>query len=41
MSENHVSFEPVRFGILGAANIAREFMGGVKQSPLLTVQAIA
>lgn len=35
------SFEPVRFGILGAANIARDFMNGVKHSPLLKVQAVA
>ena len=41
MSDNQHSFAPVRFGILGAANIAREFMDGVKHSPLVTVQGVA
>ena len=41
MSDNQPSFAPLRFGILGAANIAREFMDGVKHSPLVTVQGVA
>lgn len=41
MSGIPLSFAPLRFGILGAANIAREFMDGVKHSPLVTVQAVA
>ena len=41
MSVTHTPFAPVRFGILGAANIAREFMDGIKHSPLVTVQAVA
>ena len=41
VSYNNHSFEPVRFGILGAANIAREFIDGVKHSSLVTIDAIA
>ena len=41
MSFTQPSFEPVRFGILGAANIAREFMAGVQHSPLVIVRAVA
>ena len=41
MSLTQPSFEPVRFGILGAANIAREFMAGVQHSPLVIVRAVA
>ena len=41
MSWNNRSFEPVRFGILGAANIAREFIDSVKNSSLVSVDAIA
>jgi predicted dehydrogenase len=35
------SFPPVRFGILGAANIARAFTSGLSGSPFTTVTAVA
>ena len=42
MTKNsNTSFEPLRIGILGAANIARQFIEGVKSSHLLKIDAVA
>ena len=36
-----MSFKPLRIGVLGAANIARAFTAGCKQSELVSVEAVA
>jgi xylose dehydrogenase (NAD/NADP) len=36
-----VSSQPLRIGVLGAANIARLFIAGVRASPKVSVQAVA
>jgi len=41
MSPHSATISPVRIGILGCANIARQFIRDVRESPLIVVDAVA
>lgn len=41
LSDHSTPFDPVKIGILGCANIARQFIRDVRSSPLVRVDAVA